>query len=376
MYTGYGSTNPHLTNNPFLPQTGQQFSSRFPDISESLTPDTTNDSTPALGTWVHGSMTGVGGGFLQQQQSMNYQQLPMQNGYGGSSQMGFGSGGMASGYVSPTGQNFPMSTPLRTQSYDNTFGQQFTAPHVSGSSYSYLTGQQVQPNSSYNPAQQQLQNNPGYIAQFDPYSAVSQGWDGVSSTNHTSKNLNSGTGVAQSLSTGSTLSTFSSTSTLSGNAFGPKGDSHPKDYIRTHKAEIEAWDNYAWKQLLNTFEAMKSAWEARKDELMARAKEVVAQGQAGMAYGGYYAQQVQQEAARLQQVCASRIVGGVMPKIMNSGIDLSLALFLSSSKKRRQTLVCFFKKKSNCFLLIHQRFPLKRFHCCISVPNAGSVSWV
>jgi hypothetical protein len=311
MYAGYGSTNPPLTNNPFLLQTGQQFSSRFPDISSD--PDTTNNDTHALGTWAHGSMTGVGGGYPQQQ-SMIYQQLPMQNGYGGSSQMGFGSGGMASGYVSPTGQNFPMSTPP-THSYDNTFGQQFTAPHVSGSSYSYLTGQQVQPNSSYNPAQQQLQNNPDYIAQFDPYSAVSQGWDGVTSTNHTSNNLNSETG---SLSTGSTLSTFSSTtSTFSGNGFGvgPKGDSHPKDYIRAHKAEIEAWDNYAWKQLLNTFEAMKNAWGARKDELMARAKEVVAQGQARMAYGGYYAQQVQQEAARLQQVCSSRKIGGVMPKI-------------------------------------------------------------
>ena len=332
MYAGYGSTSPPLTNNPFLPQTGQQFSSRYPDISSD--PDTSNNNTHALGTWAHGSMTGVGGGFPQQQQSMVYQQLPIQNGYGGSSQMGFGSNGMASGYVSPTGQNFPMST---THSYDNTFGQQFTAPHVSGSSYSYLTGQQAQPNSSYNSAQQQWQNN---IAQFDPYSAVSQGWDGVSSTNHTSKNLNSETG---SLSTGSTLSTLpSTTSTAFG--VGPKGDSHPKDYIRTHKAEIEAWDNYAWKQLLNTFEAMKNAWGARKDELMARAKEVVAQGQAGMAYGGYYAQQVQQEAARLQQVCSSRIVGGVMPKIMNSSIDSSLALFLSSLRRRSQTLVCCLKK--------------------------------
>lgn len=365
MYAGYGSTSPPLTNNPFLPQTGQQFSSRYPDISSD--PDTSNNN--ALGTWAHGSMTGVGGGFPQQEQSMVYQQMPMQNGYGGSSQMGFGSGGMAGGYASSTGQNFSMSTPPRTHSYDNNFGQQFTAPHVSGSSYSYLTGQQVQPNSSYNPAQQQWQNT---IAQFDPYSAVSQGWDGVSSTNHTSKNLNSETG---SLTTGSTLSNLSSTtSTFSGNAFGvgPKGDSHPKDYIRTHKAEIEAWDNYAWKQLLNTFEAMKNAWGARKDELMARAKEVVSQGQTRMAYGGYYAQQVQQEAARLQQVC---IVGGVMPKIMNSGIDSSLALFLSSLRRRSQTLVSCSKNIKHS-LSIHQCFSFKRFDCCISIPNAGSVSRV
>lgn len=35
---------------------------------------------------------------------------------------------------------------------------------------------------------------------------------------------------------------------------------------------------------------------------MARAKGVIAQGQSGMAYGGYFAQQIQQEAARLQQL--------------------------------------------------------------------------
>lgn len=222
--------------------------------------------------------------------------------------MGIGIGGMAGGSVAPTGQNFLMSTHHRTQSYDNTFGQQYTspAPYVSGSSYSYLAGQQIQPNSSYNPAQQQLQNNPGYIAQFDPYSAISQGWDGISSTNHTNHNATLGKGIAQSLSTGSSLSTVSSTSssTPAGNALGvgPKGDSHPRDYIRTHKAEIEAWNNYAWKQLFNTFEAMKDAWGTRKDELMAKAKEIVTQGQARVAYGGYYAQQVQQEATRLQQL--------------------------------------------------------------------------
>jgi len=72
------------------------------------------------------------------------------------------------------------------------------------------------------------------------------------------------------------------------------------DCIRIHKSQIEAWDVYAWKQFLGSFEALMTAWEERKEELMTRAKGVIAQS--GMGYGGYFAQQIQQEAARLQQV--------------------------------------------------------------------------
>jgi len=65
---------------------------------------------------------------------------------------------------------------------------------------------------------------------------------------------------------------------------------------------MEAWDAYTWKQFLNSFEALKSAWEERKAEFVVRAKGIIAQGQSGMAYGGYIAQQIQQEATRLQQL--------------------------------------------------------------------------
>jgi hypothetical protein len=204
-------------------------------------------------------------------------------------------------------QTFPPSS-FQTQGYDNPFGQQqqqqqFTSstPNVSGSSYSYLSGgHQQQPNTSYNPARQQLHSNPNYLAQFDPYGAIPQGWEGASSP---TTNPNS---IGHSVSSGSTLSTASSTSSSSFSSsslgVGPKGDSHPRDFVRTHKSQIESWDAYAWKQFLNSFEALKGAWEERKADLMARAKGVIAQGQSGMAYGGYFAQQIQQEAARLQQL--------------------------------------------------------------------------
>src|SRR6266511_2836230 len=132
MYTGYGPTSSPLTNNPFLPQTGQSASSRFPDISTSPIPNNNG------AVWPNGSTVSGGGFPYQQQTSLHQQQLPMQNGYGA---IGYGSSGMPSGYISPTASSFPPSLPFQTQGYANTFGQQqqqFTtspAPHVSGSSY-------------------------------------------------------------------------------------------------------------------------------------------------------------------------------------------------------------------------------------------------
>ena len=288
MYTGYESASPPLTNNPFLTQTAQSVTSRFPDISS-------NDNNPSsFASWGSGST--MGGSFPRQQQSSLYQQHPAQNPYG-SPQLGYNAG-----YISPTAQTLPSPPPYQIQGYDNTFGQQQFTPHVSGSSYSYLSGSQQQPNSTYNPARQQLQSNPGYLPQFDPYGAIGQGWEGGAggATNSNNNHLSS---IGPSISSGSTLSTSSSFSNSSFGV-GPKGDSHPRDYIHTHKSQIEAWDAYAWKQFLNSFETLQRAWDERKAELMTRAKGIIAQGQSGMAYGGYFAQQVQQEAVKVQQVCA------------------------------------------------------------------------
>jgi len=254
----------------------------------------------------------MGGGYPQQQQGMYQQQQYPQSQMQQPMQTGFGGGAMGSGFFSPGPQSYPSSPPAGHFQPSSAFGQQLAA-NISGSSYGYLNGQpqqQQQNTNAYNPAQQQLQNNPGYVAQLDPYSSLAQLVDGNANPPRSSSAANNAsygnpnTGMAQSLSTGSTLSStsssFSSSSSGSSYGLGPSGDSHPKDYIRTHKAELEAWDTYTWKQLLSSFEAMRKAWEGRKAELTNKAKQVIAQGQMGMAYGGYYAQQIQQEAANIQ----------------------------------------------------------------------------
>jgi len=298
MYGSYGSTSAPLTNNPFIAtDTAAHPSQRFPDIS-------TPPNQQQYSSWGNGSMIGggSGSGYPQQQQGMYHQQLeqyPQQQmqtgmGYGKPQQQPNMGGGMITGYQSypsPAATNVSQA-PFQPSSH---FGQQLAA-HISGSSYGYLQGQQ-QPQSStaYNPAQQQLQNSPGYIAQFDPYSSVGQGWGDGSSGSTTG-----GIDLTQSFNSGSNTSSTPSISTMNASSYGvsASGDPHPRDYIRTHKTEIEAWDQYAWKQLLNAFESLMHAWETRKGELSRRVGELSQQ----LAYGGYYVAQIQQEGGRLQGV--------------------------------------------------------------------------
>ncbi|KAF8896378.1 hypothetical protein BD779DRAFT_581384 [Infundibulicybe gibba] len=234
---GYGAASPPITNNPFLGYNN-------------------NYSAPQM-----------------QQQYQQYQQQP-------SSPTSYGGGYPSQGFQ-PT----------------SSFGQQLAA-HVSGSSYGYLQGQQnagMQPQTGYNPVQQQLQSNPGYVAQFDPYASIGQGWDGQSQPQNQTQNQNQNTQMQnqhmiQSPTQRSGGNSLTSTS--------PSGNPHPREYIRTHKAEIESWDTYAWKQLLGAFDNLKDSWEVRKNELGAKVGQLQRQLQQGG--GGYYPGQIQQEAARLQ----------------------------------------------------------------------------
>ena len=41
---------------------------------------------------------------------------------------------------------------------------------------------------------------------------------------------------------------------------------HPRDYIRQHKVELEAWDSYTWKQMFNACDGLSAAWLTRKQE--------------------------------------------------------------------------------------------------------------
>ncbi|SJL09628.1 uncharacterized protein ARMOST_13008 [Armillaria ostoyae] len=245
MYNGYGASGPAITNNPFVTDPTSS-ESRFPDISGA---DHTN------GQYTSWLQPGASSSY---QQTGFQQQLPQYN----------------SGYGSPGGYLSPVS-PQQTSGFGQPWMGQPVSSGPQGSSYGYLQGQTVQSQpQAYNPAQQQLQNNPGYVAQFDPYSSVGQGWDGGTTTN-----------------TNSTQTPISTSKS-------PAGFSHPREYLRTHKAELESWNAYAWKQLLGTFDAVKDAWEARKKEL----QDNIGQFQVQMQYGGggYHPAQLQQEIMRLQ----------------------------------------------------------------------------
>jgi hypothetical protein len=254
------------TNNPFIsdPTNAQ---SRFPDLSD---PSHSNDSQYTQ--WIQSPPT-----HLTQQQQRLYQQPQQQQQQQQPQQQQYGSN-FQPGYFTPASPQQPTSMPFQPSS---SFGQQLAAT-ISGSSYGYLQGQGQSQPTGYNPVQQQLQS-PTYIPQFDPYSSIGQGWEPQNQTQ---------TQVHSPTTTGGYSASSSSTS--------PSADPHPREYIRNHKLELEAWDSYAWKQLLNAFDALKNAWDGRTKEL----GPTILQYQQQLAYGGggYYAGQIQQEVARLQGV--------------------------------------------------------------------------
>lgn len=274
MYSnGYGS--PEITNNPFIndPSNAQ---TRFPDLNSPSSPLNGGQYTQWLQHDAGQNYTGNPGQQHGLYQQPSYQQQQPQQ-YGSVY-------GQQPGYLSPGGaQNvMPQATGMPFQP-TSSFGQQLAA-NISGSSYGYLQGQ-TPGQQAYSTAQQQTQSNPGYIVQFDPYASIGHGWDGqVPQSQPQSQPLQTPTG-----------GTYTAPST--------SGNQHPREYIRTHKAEIEAWDNYAWKQLLNSFDVLKDSWEARTKEL--GGKIGILQNQLQYGGGGYHPGQIQQEGSRLQGVSIS-----------------------------------------------------------------------
>ncbi|KAJ4477228.1 hypothetical protein J3R30DRAFT_3657726 [Lentinula aciculospora] len=255
MYNGYSS--PPITNNPFIsdPTNAQ---SRYPDLSGSSPSPDPNGSQ--FTSWIQPR------GSQQQYQQQHYQQQ-MPPHLSGVVYQPTGTVG-DSGFISPQFQ--PSSG----------FGQQMLG-QMTGSSYGYLQGQNSSEfQTSYSPVQQQLQS-PGYnnVAQFDPYSSIG----GPSSAQQQSSSFQS------------PVSPISPTTPVT-TSRSATGAVHPREYIKTHKAEIESWDTYAWKQLLNTFDDLKGAWASRKNEVDGRAQQLLMQ----MQYSGGYHPQMQQEAERLR----------------------------------------------------------------------------
>ena len=103
----------------------------------------------------------------------------------------------------------------------------------------------IQPGYPYSgtsyPAHTQPTNaTPSYLAEFDPY--AQQQAQAPSQINHNRGATSSPPGT------------------------GPAGVTHPRDVIRTHKSELEAWDTYSWKQLFGACDALKQAWSACKQQ--------------------------------------------------------------------------------------------------------------
>ncbi|GAA5859485.1 hypothetical protein JCM1840_004636 [Sporobolomyces johnsonii] len=53
----------------------------------------------------------------------------------------------------------------------------------------------------------------------------------------------------------------------------PQTQSHPRQYVQENKQGLMAWDEYAWKQLLNRLDALREAWESRKAGIKAAANQ-------------------------------------------------------------------------------------------------------
>ncbi|TFK40346.1 hypothetical protein BDQ12DRAFT_680787 [Crucibulum laeve] len=280
MYNnGYGAASPPLTNNPFLSDTAHP-SSRFPDITSP-----TSDNGSQYTSWLTGGGQNSNPTGYSAQNS--YQQNPQ---YGQAPQLNTGYSQQGSFMGQQQQQPSQPFTPT------SSFGQQLAA-HVSGSSYGYLNGQPTgvsQQQQQYNPAQQQIQNNPGYVAQFDPYSSLGQVWDNGQQQQQQQQPQQQQQNAYQS----QNQNHIQMPSAAPGSGRSASGELHPREYIRTHKAEIESWDSYAWKQLLNTFEALKNSWEGRKTELNGKIGQLQMQMQYGG--GGFYQGQIQQEGSRLQ----------------------------------------------------------------------------
>ena len=256
----YGSHSPPVTNNPFLSNSAQ---ARFPDIN--------TGADPQSAQW------------QQQQPSGNYQQQPSWP-----QQTGFPAP-QATGYYPSPQQQQPQQQQYTPQPFQpsSSFGQQL-APQINPTgSYGYLYGQQ-QNQQPMSPVQQQLQSYSN-VAQFDPYASIGQGlWDGPPQQQQQQQQYQQ---QAMSPAPSTTPGTFN-------------GSEHPREFVRTHKAQLERWDSYTWKQLLSSFDALKQSWESRRVQMDGKVNELGMQMQQ-MQYsggGGFYVNQIQQEGSRIQGV--------------------------------------------------------------------------
>lgn len=227
-----------LTNNPFIDHTAS-IASRFPDlnaVSPSPAPSSPQYSAgwqqqPQYSGFVGTSPTGYTQQYAQQSQWPQQQQQQQQ--YHSQVQASYPSPSyQASSFGQQLGQVDTFATGYPQQSH---MQAQYTGYPTQQSEYVY---QQPQQQTGYGYPQQQQQQQQ-LLAQFDPYANLGQ----FSPTSRASAAPTTASGTVGSP---------------------PPGVQHPRTFIHSHKAELEAWDPPTWRQVQNTFETLKMAWEMRK----------------------------------------------------------------------------------------------------------------
>ena len=277
MYSNYGSYNSppaEFSNNPFLEHSSNPLT-RYPDV-DGFTSPTNSQFT----SWI-----GQPNGVPQQQGYNTYSPQPTQQQY------------TASWGGSPTYQTQGLGYPNTQQTGSgirfqpsSSFGQQLSSAVDSGGFIHGGVGYQQQPQQQYTPGygspngyhtsggmpgqiqipptpyQQTGVTGPGYLSEFDPYASIGQGtWDGQKQ----SQQQTYGQQQPQQQSYG-----HQGGGPTSGGALNSQPDSHPREVIRKFKVELEVWDTYSWKQLMNSLESLKKAWEKRMHELDAGMKQL------------------------------------------------------------------------------------------------------
>ncbi|KAI6099773.1 hypothetical protein F5141DRAFT_1143492 [Pisolithus sp. B1] len=208
-----------FSNNPFLDDPSNPYT-RFPDITASS----------SLQSPPQHSQAGYGTGYADNTQYQG-QQYP----YWQQQQQQQQNSGQYPGQAQTQNQSHFASTSYTPQ-YTNTSHQFMSQPTGAGFQFqpTGVFGQQASSqqygynnDGLYSNQSYPQQFSPSYLSEFDPY-APKASFSGSSGGN------------------------------------GPRGEQHPRDFLRSHKAELEAWDPYSWKQLINSCEALKDAWMIRK----------------------------------------------------------------------------------------------------------------
>jgi hypothetical protein len=224
-----------LSNNPFIDHTAN-VTSRFPDINAVSPPPGPSSPQYSVG-WQQQQQQQQLSGFVgtnptgYTQQYAQQSQWPQQQQYHSQMQASYPP---ASYQTSSHGQQFVGQADTLATGYPQTHMQtQYTGYPPQQAEYGY---QQAQQTGYAYPQQQQQQ----LLAQFDPYANLGQQ---LSPTTTTRVSAPTASGIVGSP---------------------PPGVQHPRTFIHSHKAELEAWDPTTWRQVQNTFESLKMAWETRK----------------------------------------------------------------------------------------------------------------